>query len=610
MKSILITGGAGFIGSNFLTYFLDQYSEYRLINLDLLTYAGDLENLKDLEHEKRYSFVHGDICNKELLSHLFSHHDIRGVVHLAAESHVDNSIKDPGAFVRTNVEGTFALLDAARKHWLDAPFALKKGYEDCRFLHVSTDEVYGSLGETGFFTEKTRYAPNSPYSASKASSDFLVRSYFHTYGLPVLTSNCSNNFGPRQHDEKLIPTIIRKATARQPIPIYGNGKNVRDWLYVIDHAKALDSIFHKGKLGETYIIGTRNERTNIELARYICRLLDKLAPHQAGSYSDLIAFVEDRPGHDHRYAIDPAKLEGELGWKAELDFESALQETIQWYLNKYQIINTKVTKEAPTTDKPQKEVKKDKNKENLVQEQPSQASQNTENTAEDFVEEVEAEEVVAEEVVEETLHTRKRSSEKTQQEPPNPYAQDYSRYANFLSQEDLEEALEGLAEIKASLIRARKNYESAQENDKDAESKAIMIMRKAEKGEIAWEEANKLAMQLLRKQEQAQEEVRTTKKHIAELENLHSKMEQHVDTIKNARKAYRKKVRMPDSSDTIDMIERMKAKVEKDEILSDLYEQIRRAGPDPELERKVNDALGVDAQKEALKDLKKKLGLD
>ena len=334
MKTILVTGGAGFIGANFVPYFLDKYEDYHIVNLDKLTYAGNLENLIELENNERYTFVQGDICNRELIEYLFKTYDIGGVIHFAAESHVDNSIKDPESFVRTNVFGTFNLLDVAREYWMESPFKFKEGYEDCRFHHVSTDEVYGTLGETGLFEETTPYAPNSPYSASKASSDFFVRAYFHTYGMNVITSNCSNNYGPKQHKEKLIPTIIRKALSGQNIPIYGDGKNIRDWLYVLDHCKGIDLAYHRGRLGETYNIGGRNERDNLYIVDKICSILDVKSPcKDRKSYKDLISFVKDRPGHDQRYAIDATKIENELGWKADEDFESGIIKTVDWYLN-------------------------------------------------------------------------------------------------------------------------------------------------------------------------------------------------------------------------------------------------------------------------------------
>jgi dTDP-glucose 4,6-dehydratase len=335
MESVLITGGAGFIGSNFIPYFLEKYENYKIINLDLLTYAGNLGNLKEIENHNRYKFIKGDISDRKLLTDIFEEYDVKGVIHFAAESHVDNSITDPEAFVRTNVFGTFNLLDVARAYWMESPFIFKEGYESCKFHHVSTDEVYGTLGDTGLFEETTPYAPNSPYSASKASSDFFVRSYFHTFGMNVVTTNCSNNYGPKQHDEKLIPTIIRKAISGENIPIYGDGKNVRDWLYVLDHCKGIDLAFHKGQLGETYNIGGRNERNNLYIVDKICSILDDRKPLEDGkSYKEQITFVTDRPGHDMRYAIDATKIENKLGWKADEDFESGILKTVDWYLKK------------------------------------------------------------------------------------------------------------------------------------------------------------------------------------------------------------------------------------------------------------------------------------
>ncbi len=334
MQTYLVTGGAGFIGSNFVPYFLEANKDIHLVNLDLLTYAGDLNNLKEIEDHPRYTFVQGDICDRELVSSLFEKYDFRGVLHFAAESHVDNSIENPDAFIRTNVFGTFTLLDVAKNRWMQGPHNVKDQYKDARFLHVSTDEVYGTLGKTGLFTEETPYAPNSPYSASKASSDFLVRSYFHTYGMNVVTTNCSNNYGPKQHDEKLIPTIIRKALSGENIPIYGDGQNVRDWLYVLDHCKGIDLVFKNGLVGETYNIGGRNERNNLYIAQTICEILDKKKPKEE-SYKSQISFVTDRPGHDFRYAIDATKLETNLGWKADENFESGILKTIEWYLKKY-----------------------------------------------------------------------------------------------------------------------------------------------------------------------------------------------------------------------------------------------------------------------------------
>lgn len=354
MKTILVTGCAGFIGSNFVPYFLVKYPEYNLVNIDLLTYAGNLDNLKEVEDHPRYKFIKGDICNRELVEFIFNEYDIRGVIHFAAESHVDNSIKNPGVFVETNVNGTFTLLDVAYKYWMEKPFTYKEqfshpeldsGSYTPRFHHISTDEVYGTLGETGLFTEKTPYAPNSPYSASKASSDMIVRSYVETYGMNCVITNCSNNYGPKQHDEKLIPTIIRNALSGNPIPIYGDGKNIRDWLYILDHCKGIDLVYHSGKKGETYNIGGRNERTNLQIVDRICEILDEKVPRSSchpeldsgSSYKELITFVEDRAGHDRRYAIDATKLEIELGWKADENFDSGIVKTIEWYLKKYGI---------------------------------------------------------------------------------------------------------------------------------------------------------------------------------------------------------------------------------------------------------------------------------
>ncbi|HEX8060203.1 MAG TPA: dTDP-glucose 4,6-dehydratase [Cyclobacteriaceae bacterium] len=326
MKTVLVTGGAGFIGSNFIPYFIEAHPDTTIVNLDALTYAGELSHLKEVERNPRYVFVKGDIGDRALVESLFAKYAFNGVVHFAAESHVDNSISGPEAFIRTNINGTFTLLDIARRSWLP-----DSGTN--RFLHVSTDEVYGTLGETGLFKETTAYAPNSPYSASKASSDLLVRSYHHTYRLNTVTTNCSNNYGPKQHKEKLIPTIIRKALAEQPIPIYGDGKNIRDWLYVLDHAKGIDAAFVKGRSGETYNIGGSNERTNNQIADTICGILDKKRPRASGkSYKELLTFVKDRAGHDRRYAIDASKIESELGWKASETFDTGIIKTLDWYL--------------------------------------------------------------------------------------------------------------------------------------------------------------------------------------------------------------------------------------------------------------------------------------
>ena len=332
MKVVLITGGAGFIGSNFVPYFCQKHPNYHIINLDKLTYAGNLDNLKECNAMDNYTFVQGDVCDVALLEKNFVQYDIRGVIHFAAESHVDNSITGPRPFIETNILGTFNLLETARKYWMCAPNQYKEGYETCRFHHISTDEVYGTLGDVGLFTETTAYAPNSPYSASKASSDFLVRAYFHTFGMNVTTSNCSNNYGPKQHPEKLIPKIISNCLNEKPIPIYGDGKNIRDWLYVLDHCKAIDLIYHAGRAGETYNVGGRNEKNNLEIVHTICAILDAKHPRADGKYADLITFVKDRAGHDKRYAIDATKLETELGWKAEETFETGIVKTVEWYL--------------------------------------------------------------------------------------------------------------------------------------------------------------------------------------------------------------------------------------------------------------------------------------
>ena len=338
-KNILITGGAGFIGSNFIPYFLENNKDYKLINLDALTYAGNLDNLSELTREnnnERYEFIQGDILDVELLKDLFEKYQFTDIIHFAAESHVDNSIKNPDIFIKTNVLGTFNLLEIAKRLWMSAPFQYKDQFKYSRFHHISTDEVYGTLDKEGLFTETTPYSPNSPYSASKASSDMIVRSYFHTFGMNIIITNCSNNYGPKQHDEKLIPTIIRKAINGENIPIYGNGNNIRDWLYVLDHCKGIELAFKNGINGESYNIGGKNERANIDIAKTICNILDEIKPKEKGKYEEQIIFTEDRPGHDFRYAIDATKIEKELGWKAEDDFESAINKTIKWYLSKYQ----------------------------------------------------------------------------------------------------------------------------------------------------------------------------------------------------------------------------------------------------------------------------------
>lgn len=325
IHTILITGGAGFIGSHVVRRFVKQYPDYRVLNLDALTYAGNLDNIDDIADARNYEFIKGDILDAAFINELFSTHNINGVIHLAAESHVDRSITDPMAFVKTNVLGTGVLLDVARKHW-------KENKLDGKFYHVSTDEVYGELGDTGYFTETTPYSPRSPYSASKAASDHLVRAYHSTYGLPIVISNCSNNYGPNQFPEKLIPLMIHNIKKGINLPVYGEGTNVRDWLYVEDHAEAIDLIYHKGRVGETYNIGGGNEWKNIDLVRTLCRLMDDRMGRLLGSSEELIRFVKDRAGHDHRYAIDFSKLTKELGWTPATDFKSGLAKTIDWYL--------------------------------------------------------------------------------------------------------------------------------------------------------------------------------------------------------------------------------------------------------------------------------------
>ncbi|MCD8443575.1 dTDP-glucose 4,6-dehydratase [Tenacibaculum finnmarkense] len=325
MKSILITGGAGFIGSHVVRLFSNKYPTYQIINLDALTYAGNLDNLTNIQNNSNYTFIKGDICDQVLVKNIFKDYKIDSVIHLAAESHVDRSISDPFSFVKTNVFGTLNLLENAKNSWKD-------NFDDKLFYHISTDEVYGSLAETGLFTEKTAYDPHSPYSASKASSDHFVRAFYDTYNLPIVISNCSNNYGANQFPEKLIPLFIDNICKNNPLPVYGKGENIRDWLYVEDHAAAIDVIFHQGKTGETYNIGGDNQWKNIDLIKLLIKETDALLGRKQGTSTNLITHIADRAGHDYRYAIDASKLKNELGWQPSLQFEQGIQKTIIWYL--------------------------------------------------------------------------------------------------------------------------------------------------------------------------------------------------------------------------------------------------------------------------------------
>ncbi len=325
----IVTGGAGFIGANFIHHVIQENAEINILNLDKLTYAGNLDSLKTLERDSQYRFIQGDICDQELVSKTLLEFQPTAIVHFAAESHVDRSIEGPDSFIETNIQGTYNLLKCAKSYWEKISIKEKKLF---RFLHVSTDEVFGSLGREGYFTEETPYAPNSPYSASKAASDHLVRSWFHTYELPVLTTNCSNNYGPYQFPEKLIPVIIFNALNGKPLPVYGDGSNIRDWLFVTDHCEGIYQVIQSGRPGETYNIGGHNEKTNLQVVNTICNLVEEFRPKTQGSYKDQITFVDDRPGHDQRYAIDASKIQKELKWQPEETFESGMRKTVEWYL--------------------------------------------------------------------------------------------------------------------------------------------------------------------------------------------------------------------------------------------------------------------------------------
>ncbi|TAF34124.1 MAG: dTDP-glucose 4,6-dehydratase [Cytophagales bacterium] len=574
MKSILVTGGAGFIGSNFLPYFVAKYPDYFVINLDKLTYAGNLQNLSELHGHNRYKFIQGDICNAGLVQHIFSEYDVHGVIHFAAESHVDNSISGPETFILTNVNGTFTLLDAARKHWMSGPNKVKEGYETSRFHHVSTDEVYGSLGDTGYFTERTPYAPNSPYSASKASSDMIVRSYVKTYGFNAVITNCSNNYGPKQHDEKLIPVVIRKALNQQSIPIYGDGKNVRDWLYVLDHCVGIDSVFHKGRIGETYNIGSDNEVNNLEIVGTICNILDQIKPLPHVSYKSFITFVQDRPGHDKRYAIDASKMLNEMNWSAQTPFETGLKHTIEWYIRKYNLTTPSTETASKTTATP-----------------PTSTTPPTS--------------AYTPPITESTTYTNTYTSTEL------PQVDSISaKIAAYEGKKDLEAAQNLLVQVKAEQIMAEKRRDGFSSELRELDEKGKLIVQKAQKGDIDWGKANEIATTILRQQEAVKQKIANETKIAAEMQLQTQKVEDLIRRLRLVQIEKNAASKMPDSSDTLSMMERMKSKIDENEALSDLYKQdADKAAKDAKTDNQVNQILGNDQYKSELERLKAQLGI-
>ncbi len=581
MKSILVTGGAGFIGSNFLPYFIEKYPDYFIINLDKLTYAGNLQNLSELHGHPRYKFVEGDICNAGLVQHLFREYNIHGVVHFAAESHVDNSISGPEAFIQTNVNGTFTLLDAARKHWMEGPNKIKAGYENARFHHVSTDEVYGSLGDTGYFTERTPYAPNSPYSASKAASDMIVRSYVKTYGFNAVITNCSNNYGPKQHDEKLIPVVIRKAINQQSIPIYGDGKNVRDWLYVLDHCKGIDDVFHTGRIGETYNIGSDNEVNNLEIVSTICNLLDDMKPLAGISYKSFITFVQDRPGHDKRYAIDASKMLNEMGWKAETPFAQGLRQTIAWYIGKY--TNT----ETPAANQQAAPQKTPVSTQSTTPHAHTPTYTDTNPTASAF-------------------YGGAASGSLAQVDTITAKIQAYE------GKKDLESAQNLLVQVRADVILAEKKKEGYMQQLRQLDENGKKIVFKAQKGELDWGKANEIATTILREQEALKQKIADESKIADALRQSTLSVEELIRRLRLVQIEKNAAAKMPDSHNTLSMMERMKSKIDENEALSDLYKQdTDKAQKDLKTEGDVNKALGgaTEMYKSELERLKAQLGI-